>query len=338
MVTQISESCLSPHVAVIGAGISGLSCARTLSQAGFKVDVFDKGRRPGGRMSTRRTGSGLTFDHGCQFFTAASDEFQSVVDQWVSAGVAAEWTGRIMRLQEGRWSKADAQSPRYVGIPSMSSICRHLTHGLQISTQTRIEKLHWEHDSWTLTVSRGATLSGYHFVIVATPPQQAADLIPEWSELRKSIDSVSMSSCWSVMAAFEYPLEVQADGLYMEGKPVSWAARNSSKPGRSSQLDAWVLQASAEWSANNLEADRSRVADRSLHGFFVAIDIAAVEPFHLDAHRWRYAIAETRKPQIDAIDLDHRIAVCGDWCRGDRVEHAFLQGSSVARVVVHNLQ
>ena len=43
-----------PHMAVIGGGIAGLSCATVLQQAGLKVSVFDKSRGAAGRMSTRR--------------------------------------------------------------------------------------------------------------------------------------------------------------------------------------------------------------------------------------------------------------------------------------------
>jgi predicted NAD/FAD-dependent oxidoreductase len=52
--------------AVIGAGISGLICARTLAQHGWLVTVFEKGRGVGGRMAVRRTEAGLAFDHGAQ--------------------------------------------------------------------------------------------------------------------------------------------------------------------------------------------------------------------------------------------------------------------------------
>jgi predicted NAD/FAD-dependent oxidoreductase len=49
-----TRSQLVPHVAVIGAGISGLFAARTLQDHGMKATVFEKGRGVGGRMSTRR--------------------------------------------------------------------------------------------------------------------------------------------------------------------------------------------------------------------------------------------------------------------------------------------
>ena len=40
-------------IAVIGAGIAGLACAEALAAKGSDVTLFDKGRRAGGRMSTR---------------------------------------------------------------------------------------------------------------------------------------------------------------------------------------------------------------------------------------------------------------------------------------------
>lgn len=50
-------------VAVIGAGISGLTCAYDLQKAGFEVTVYEKEAYVGGRMSTR-TKDDLPFDIG----------------------------------------------------------------------------------------------------------------------------------------------------------------------------------------------------------------------------------------------------------------------------------
>lgn len=51
------------RIAVIGAGISGLSCAHELTNAGFNVQVFEKESFVGGRMSTRIK-NGYHFDIG----------------------------------------------------------------------------------------------------------------------------------------------------------------------------------------------------------------------------------------------------------------------------------
>jgi renalase len=86
-----------PHIAVIGAGIAGLSCATQLQEAGLKVSVFDKSRGPGGRMSTRR-GDDWQCDHGAQYFTARDADFQAEVARWQAAGVAALWQPRLAVL------------------------------------------------------------------------------------------------------------------------------------------------------------------------------------------------------------------------------------------------
>lgn len=66
------------RVAVIGAGIAGISCARVLRDAGHAVRVFDKSRGIGGRMATRR-GESSSYDHGAQYFTARDPGFRQLV-------------------------------------------------------------------------------------------------------------------------------------------------------------------------------------------------------------------------------------------------------------------
>jgi monoamine oxidase len=71
------------QVGIIGSGIAGLSCADRLTSFGHEVCLFDKGRGPGGRMSTRRVeveGHTLSFDHGAQYFTRHSCANQSAVE------------------------------------------------------------------------------------------------------------------------------------------------------------------------------------------------------------------------------------------------------------------
>lgn len=59
------------RIAIIGAGITGISVAFH-HPAGSTITLFDKSRRPGGRVSTRtsRDHPGYTFDHGAPFVYA----------------------------------------------------------------------------------------------------------------------------------------------------------------------------------------------------------------------------------------------------------------------------
>ena len=81
-------------VAIVGAGMAGLSCAAALKTAGASITLFDKSRGPGGRMSTRRSAH-RRYDHGAQYFTARDPDFQAVVARWTADGLVAPWTGRL---------------------------------------------------------------------------------------------------------------------------------------------------------------------------------------------------------------------------------------------------
>ena len=72
-------------VCIVGAGISGIACARALEAAGIRVEVVDRAGHPGGRMASPTMGRWSDFadrvvDSGAGYFTVADDEFRTVVD------------------------------------------------------------------------------------------------------------------------------------------------------------------------------------------------------------------------------------------------------------------
>jgi predicted NAD/FAD-dependent oxidoreductase len=62
-------------VAIIGAGLSGLSCAQNLEAVGVSVRVFERASAVGGRCATQLW-QGHLVDTGVQYFTAQSGEFK----------------------------------------------------------------------------------------------------------------------------------------------------------------------------------------------------------------------------------------------------------------------
>jgi len=83
------------HFAVIGAGMAGVACARTLVQAGHRVTVFEKSRGAGGRMATRETEFG-TFDHGTQYFTVRNPLFARALE--TVPGLCRPWSANAVRV------------------------------------------------------------------------------------------------------------------------------------------------------------------------------------------------------------------------------------------------
>ena len=125
---------MSGSVAIIGGGISGLSCARRLNELGWKdVVVFDTGKRAvGGRSSSRTINNGsVIVDHVCQCFTAHSDRFKAIVDAWLQAGAVRAWgLGKCGTLKGGEF-RPD-QVPRYVGVHGMATLPAYLAQGLDV--------------------------------------------------------------------------------------------------------------------------------------------------------------------------------------------------------------
>ena len=57
-------------IAIVGAGLAGLSCAVALHDEGFAVRVFEAGDGVGGRVRTDKV-DGFTLDHGFQLYNPA---------------------------------------------------------------------------------------------------------------------------------------------------------------------------------------------------------------------------------------------------------------------------
>jgi predicted NAD/FAD-dependent oxidoreductase len=167
-------------------------------------------------------------------------------------------------------------------------------------------------------------------VLVAVPPAQAAPLLAAAPRLLERASAAALRPCWAVLLGFESAVPVEFDAAFLKLGPLSWVARNSSKPGREGG-EAWVLHASMPWSEENLECDPAEV-ERLLRAEFVSRCIGSQPPAlsHADAHRWRYARPD---PGIEApclFDDGLRIGVAGDWCGSNRIEGAFLSGVALA--------
>jgi photolyase PhrII len=336
-----------PRTVVIGAGVSGLACARTLADHGIPVVVLDKGRLPGGRISTRtlREDPDQAWDHGAQFFTARDPRFRRHVESWVEGGVAAPWEGRIVRLGEDGEVAAASGGTRFVGTPGMRTVATHLAVGLDVRCGVRVLEVRRQADGWWLDVEtmenrventdqgdRSST-GPFDAVVVAVPAPQAAPLLSHTPLLSAAADGVVMAPCWAAMLAGGAGAGHPWDAAFLDHPVLSWVARQGSRPGRDEGVVGghWVLHASPEWSERHLEEPPEEV-ERHLRKAAGEIGVIPGKGgsgvMHL--HRWRYALPPDPHPEPCLWDRELGIGACGDWCGGPRVEGAFLSGLAMA--------
>jgi hypothetical protein len=128
---------------VIGAGVAGLLCARTLREHGAEVVVLDKGRAPGGRAATRRTDAG-PFDHGAQVLTDIDRALEPLCAALEHDGVLARWEPRVQELRPDGPAEFRLTRPWWVPVPSTSALPRHLAAGLTVECGAAVVALEAE--------------------------------------------------------------------------------------------------------------------------------------------------------------------------------------------------
>jgi predicted NAD/FAD-dependent oxidoreductase len=338
------------NIAIIGAGMSGVVCARTLLQAGHRVTLFEKSAGVGGRMATRQTPFG-SFDHGAQYFTVRDPRFERALQ--TVKGLCKPWSATTVRVldNEGRVAAAGlpAREPHWVPAPGMNSLVQRWAEPLAAAGNLYLltEVMAIEHDAlhpqgWQLRTEGERTthqvFSGFDTVILALPAAQAHQLLQAavpTSSMARQVAQVEMAPCWTLMLAFPQAMQPGLSSLGPQWNVarsthhrMAWLARESSKPGRDS-VERWTAQASAAWSQEHVQDEPERVHAKLLKAFAEVTHIRA-EPSFSSVHRWRYA--QTTKPlgASHLWDAAENMGVCGDWCLGHRVENAFVSGLELA--------
>jgi len=324
-----------PKIALIGAGISGLACAARLRASGCEIMIFEKSRGVGGRLATRRGEEGLTFDHGAQYFTARDPQFLSAVESWQALGLVEKWKGLIVSLTRGTTEPLETETDRYVGVPGMTSFARHLSKGMAVAGETRVGSIRRSGSHWEVVSDREVSLGDFDWVISCAPPLQTGEIFRGHTSLTEKTDTVQMQPCWAIMLELSQPSNIPFDGAFVQDSPLSWIARNSSKPQRRSSPETWVLHASPTWSQEHLEQPAEEVQESLLAAFHEAT--GHVTTGKATAHRWRYSRPANPLPESYLLDSANKLGACGDWCGGSRVEGAFLSGSSLAEQISSQL-
>lgn len=343
------------RVGVVGAGVAGAACARTLADAGCEVQVFDKSRGVGGRMATRRaswvheSGSAQVafFDHGAPWWTAHDPEFAAFLAQAEAAGRVQRWAPR---LAEAAGAPVQA-SQGWVGLPDMPALCRWMLRDIPVRTECQVSALAAAEGRWGVFGAGEPVARDLDAVVAAIPPAQAALL---WAPLRPQWAARAlahpMSPCWTLMALTDEPpgdpgrAEVW-DELLPPSPPLARVIRQDAKPGRQRTpgLAQWVAHADPGWSQQHLESDARDVQAKLGHALEQAVG-TALKWHHSVVHRWRYAQVVQQQAGAAAgpgapdgwcaWDGKAGLGACGDHLGAGGIEAAWLSGRALGRAML----
>lgn len=315
-------------IAIIGAGLAGVTVARQLSDS-FDVTVFEKSRGFGGRMATRRNDP-WQFNHGAQFFTARSSEFKSEVAENLGQGLISEWQPKIITLDPNDEPfKREWFEPHYVATPSMNSLAKNMADGLNVQLQIDIDGIakSTNGSSWSLTDKNGESLGDYDWVISSVPSHQCLNIMPVDFSHRDQAKAAQLSPCFALMLGFDSELDLNFEAAVVRNSPIAWIAANSENK------NSLLIHSNNSWAEQHLEQPLEWIQSELLSALEELLGDKLPKPSHIDIHRWRYARAENPLDVGALVDVENKLAACGDWCLGNRVEDAFLSGLAAARQI-----
>lgn len=327
---------MKTSIAIIGAGIAGITLARAISPAA-NVTIFEKSRGLGGRMANRRR-EGFAFDHGAQYFTARSPAFRSIAQDAVEAGHAGIWPRAVHTLRaDGLVTDSPPPEPRYIGLPGMSGLANGLAEGLRIRKEATVAALKRTEHGWALTDSEGQDLGHFDLVLSTAPAPQTIRLLPEAFSGREALARVRMSGCFTLMIGLDEPLHLDFNAARIEDGVLSWIAVEGSKPGRG-EKEALTIHSRNDWAEANLERDRDEVKSEMLASLKRLLRLDVSTAAWIDLHRWRYANVEKPVGRPFIFDEALGLGACGDWCLGNRVEAAVESATALSSMLTTRLQ
>jgi renalase len=345
------------EIAIVGAGMAGITCARKLQSSGQKgLTIFEKSRGVGGRLTTRRMYD-TCVDRGTCYISPKGEQFRELLDRLIAANIVEPWTDITHSLTADGNIIADPKIyPRYVAPGGMNQIAKYLARDLDVKFGQRAIAIEPHNKLWKLTIENNSEPVFARTVIFAIPAPQAVDLLSPLTDILpngflNTLSGVDFYPSIAVAAGYTMAQLAEWESVYPQVKSVScledpilgWVGVDSSKR-KQPALPVFVIQSTANFAAeypqpeDMVSASRmilERAAERFLPWFR---DCQWQEP-----HLWRYAFPKS--PIVDAylsfaerlpwrIDLPAPLYCIGDWCGGQKVEDAYLAGLAVAERLI----
>lgn len=315
-------------VLVVGAGISGVACARRVADAGLTVRVLDRGKRIGGRLATRtlRDGPEHPADAGAPYFTVSDPRFRSVVDGWLDARLAREWTDTFVTAGPLGIGEAKTGPMRYASAQGARALVERLAEGLDVEYDHRVERV--------LPGHRVGDVEPRVLVLAMPGPQAARILADDHADLAAVADQ-PYDPALALIARYPARTWAEFDGAFVsQVDELSWIADDGRARGDGEPV--LVAHSTPEFARRYLD-DPSTAEGPMLKALRGTIG-ASGDPTEVQVRRWTFA--KPTGPRQTTFRLgEDGIGLCGDgWSARSKVEAAFVSGLDLADAIVDRLR
>jgi renalase len=328
-------------VVVVGAGVSGIACARSVADAGVRVRVLDRGRNVGGRMALRRervAGVEHVVDIGASYFTVSDSRFAALVEDWRHRGMAREWTDAFGVLNAASGALKPAPGPmRWVARAGLRSLVEDLAgcgRALDVTRLREVEQVDAGGSGPAVDGERARA------VVLAMPQPQACDLLPtpliERLDLAAGLDWLPTLTLWAGWPRRWWP---ELDAAFVDGSDVVDRIADDGRR-RGDGAPVLVVHSTHEFAQRWLDDPDGGLGPvlAELGRLLGAPGRRVPEPEFAKARRWSLAAPSVPEDRPYALDDETLVGVCGDaWGPRSRVEQAWLSGDALGRELARRL-
>lgn len=300
---------------IVGAGASGLTLAKILSQNSASVLVLEKSRGLGGRMATRWTDS-AKFDHGAQFVKTPGD-------------FSSAWKDFFTPENTHFWFHKD-RSEYYSFRDGMTSWAKWAARDLEVQLNQKVSRLTKQQNQFLVEVDDGP---GYFAqqVYLSAPLPQSLELL-KVSSIDFPADLETITYAKALVALIELQEPTMMDFDFKENiSPEIYSAANQSSKGISPNPAVTVVM-TPEYSEKNYNRPDDQNLKEMLNFICKSLNWADSFIARAQLKKWRYSHPLNSYPQpFCQISSSPGLILFGDAFGGGSLNGAIRSATQVRR-------
>ena len=316
---------------VIGSGISGATIANLLNKK-FQVNLYDKGRGPGGRASFKRVKGQIGFDHGTQYFSPKTIEFKKFTNRLIKIKILKKWSGNHIFLNSKK--KENKKHIKIIGKKGNNDICKFLLKKIKCFYQSEVKKIYYKNKLWFLLFTDGK-IRTYKGVILTCPFPQLKKLSEKFINNTFIKRKLKMDANITVMIAIKKNKKSPSSFLF-DDPVLGWAGNENTKKRFKSKYDLWTLQSTFKWANKNIDKNKKNLKKNSkilIDKFFKLTKIKKTKVIYSINHGWKYS-SNSKPLKIRSYwDPQKKIGVCADWFIGPRLESGWISAHDLFKKI-----
>ncbi len=316
---------------VIGSGISGATISNLLSKK-YQVNLYDKGRGPGGRASFKRIKGKVGFDHGTQYFSPKTKEFKKFTHDLIKKKILKKWNGNHIFLNSKK--KENKKHIKLIGKKGNNDICKYLLKQVRCCYQSEVKKIYYKKKQWFLLFTDGRVES-FKGIILTCPFPQLKKLSAKYINNTFIKKKLRMDANITVMIAIKKNKDSPSSYLF-DDPTLGWAGNENSKNRFKYKYDLWTLQSTFKWANKNIDKNKQNLKKNSkilIEKFFKHTKIEKTKILYSMNHGWRYS-SNSKPFKIKSYwDPYKKIGVCADWFIGPRLESGWISANDLFKKI-----